>query len=275
MRESEAKAACFKGPREVRFGGTMRVGALYALSFGSSGILNIVLRHQPINWPEVFYNDVISELALGALASYVTIYFIRNADKRMFVCLAVFVLHAFLFAAYVIDRYPWWDDMIGLPKFPLGALNLTPVAVMGSVFAQWLWTDHPDMRVTFRRRVVPTSSALILAAYFLEWVQPSEHHDVTTALALLSVGLSGLLLASTYAFSEMGFEIPLLRPLGKNLILVFILGGLGVVEYVHALPREFLASHPYGALLLVGFLPLAAVCAIAIALEKWNIVIRL
>jgi hypothetical protein len=187
----------------------------------------------------------------------------------------VFVVHAFLFAAYVIDRYPWWDDVLGLPRFPFGALNLMPVAVTGSVFAQWLKADEANIRRVFKERIVPVSSSLILASYFMEWLQPSEHHDVTTALALLSVGLSGLLLAATYAFTEMGFEIPLLRPLGKNLIVVFVLAALGLARYLDALPRAFLASYPFAALLLAGVLPLASICAIAIFLERRNIVIRL
>ncbi|MBN2311428.1 MAG: hypothetical protein JXR94_20795 [Candidatus Hydrogenedentes bacterium] len=263
-----------RGPRAAWAYAARRVGALYVLSFIACGLI-YRLEGKPINWPEVLYNDIIAELALAALFSYVMSYFVRNAGWRASLAVVAFVVHAFLFASHAVDQYPWFDTPLGRPKFPLGALNLSAIAVMGTAFSQWIRMDPADPRVGFRRRVLPVSVVALGAGYCMEWIQHSDHHDVTTALALISVGLSGLLLASTYAFNEAGLEIPWLEPLGKNLILVFIIGALGINRYVEALPRPFLEAHPYACLLLVGVAPLALVISIAVALDKRNIVIRL
>jgi len=251
-----------------------RVVSLLALSFVGYGLLNMV-KGTPVNWREVLYDGTLSRIALGAAAAYVATYFVRSADRRALMGIGAFVVHAFLFASYTVDRYPWIDDMLGRPKFPLGAFNLAGIAIVGSAFAQWVTREDCDLRVGFRRRIMPVSACMLLAAYCMEWVQPSEHHDVTTALALLSVGLSGLLVASTYALGEVGFTVPVLRPLGKNLILVFIVASQFVSRYVEAFPRTFLESYPYAGLFLVGALPIAGVALLTMVLEKRNIMIRL
>jgi len=251
-----------------------RVALLFFLQFIGSGVFNM-LAGKPINWAEVFYDDILSKLALGAMAAYVTTYFIRNADRRALVAVGVLVVHAFLFASHAVDRYPWSDDMLRRPEFPLGALSLMTVAVVGSACAQWLRMDEIDLRVGFKRRIMPVSVLSLSAAYCLEWLQPSQPHDGTMAVALLSIGLAGLLVAVTYAFGEMRFEVPVLRPLGKNLILVFILGSQLVDRYVRVFPKEFLLSYPYVGMLLVGLLPLAVITLVAVTLEKRNILIRL
>ncbi len=250
-----------------------RVALLYLLSYISAGPL-YHLAGQPTNWPEVLYDGILSRIAIGAFVTYASIYFLRNADRRIYVGIFIFIVHAFLFGSYAVDRYPWLDDLLGRPKFPLGALNQAGVAVFGSVFAQWALRNPQDVAAGFRNKVVPASVLAVVLAYCMEWLQPSEHHDVTTALALLSVGLSGLLVAVTYAFGEQGIEIPMLRALGKNLLLLFVLVSQLFERYIGLIPDWVAQDFPYVTLIFIGVLPMALMMALAVLLERRNIIIR-
>ena len=252
-----------------------RVGVLYLLSFANGLLLMPFLEGRRAYWSEILYDDVLSKLALAALASYVAIYLVRTADRRVLVGVGVLVVHLYLCAFYLVDRYPWLDNMLGRPRFPICTMNLAAVAVIGSGFAQWLERNRDDVRVAFRERIVPASVAAVIACYCVEWIQPSEHHDMTTALALMAVGLSGLMVAASYTFHEFGFKLPFLQPLGKNLLLVFLVASLGLDHYVDLFPDEMLESYPYLTLVLVGILPVAVLTAMTAFLEKRNIVIRL
>jgi hypothetical protein len=250
-----------------------RVGMLYALAYVAAGPL-YHLEGKPTNWPEFLYDGILSRIAIGALVSYTAIYFLRSANRRMWVGASIFVFHAFLFASYAVDRYPWLDDLLGRPHFPLGAMNQAGIAVVGTVLAQWMIEKPGEIAAGLRQKVVPASVLAIALAYCMEWVQPSEHHDVTTALALLSVGLSGLLMAVTFTFSEHGIELPMLRPLGKNLLLIFIIASQGLDRYIRAFPATVTHEYPYTTLILIGVFPLAVLMMLAVFLEKRNIIVR-
>ncbi len=249
-----------------------RVAALYTLSILAE-IKVAAWRHESSSWAAALYDGVLSRIAIGALAAYIAVYFIRRADWRMVVAVAMLIVHAFLYASYRFDRYWWYDDIMGLPKFPFGVWNMAAVAVAGSACGQWL-KRAPDPKIGFGERIIPFGTAAIVAAYCMEWLQPSEHHDVTTALALMSIGVSANLLGATYAFNYFGWGIATLRSMGRNLLLLFVVTAIFVDMYA-AWVSDLLPLHPYETLLLLGILPIAAVMALARLLERWNIVVRL
>jgi hypothetical protein len=251
-----------------------RFAGLYILSIVGATLLPM-LRGQTVNWNEALYDGVLSRLAIGGLAAYTAVYFVRNADRRAWLGFTLFAVHAFLFASYYFDRYPWIDDMLQRPKFPFGVFNLAAIAILGSAFAQWFAMRPDDPGAGIRSRILPVATWSLVAAYCVEWIQPSEHHDVTTALALLSIGLTGYLVMASYAMGTQGIVVPALRAIGKNLLLVFIVTGEIVDMYLEAIADTAVETHPYAALLFVGLLPVAAVAYIALLLEKRNIVVRL
>jgi len=115
---------------------------------------------------------------------------------------------------------------------------------------------------------------MIIAFYCFDWIQPAEHHDATTSLALFAIAASGFLMAVFYGFEKMNFKVPVLSEMGKNLLLLFIIAFvwdllLGLID------KDLLTFSPVLTMLLVGILPIAVEAGIAMLLAKKNIIIKL
>jgi hypothetical protein len=251
-----------------------RVGILMALSFLVEFGLRADWNFSKISWERIFYSEVIAHLAIGCLAAYLAIFFVRNPDRRAAVGFIIFIIHAFVFGAYLVDRYIWWDHVLELPKIPLGAINLAGIAIIGTAVGQWITRDPDDPAVGMRERIAPLGWCCMAGCFFLEWVQPSEHHDVTAPLALMGVGLSSLLLVTAYAMNKIGIRPPLLGPLGRNLLFVFIFTALAFELMMSFVPEQTLHEDPFLQMVLLGIVPLAAMIGITHLLERWNIAIR-
>jgi len=185
------------------------------------------------------------------------------------------VIHTVLFALPLFNHYSPADDALRLPQFPWNAWNNAAVAILGTCFSQWMRMSPEDFRVGLRRRLLPAVAVCFVACYCIDWLQPADAHDVTTSLALMSVGSAGFMIAVCYALGEIGFRVPILTKFGKNLLPMFVLVFLFGDQYAGALPRDFLVAYPYFTVVLVGLLPLLVLGAIADFLDRRNIVVRL
>ena len=95
-------------------------------------------------------------------------------------------------------------------------------------YGQWFQMDKDDPLAGFQKRIAPASMFAMIAAYCMEWIQPSEHHDLPIALQLMAVYSGGLMLTIFFAFGKIGVRFPLLSSFGKNLLIMFALGGFVV-----------------------------------------------
>jgi hypothetical protein len=136
---------------------------------------------------------------------------------------------------------------------------------VGSCFGQWHMMDPDEPLIGFRSRIVPACTAALVGAYCMEWLQPSEHHDLPAALQLQAVYMGGFMLTIFFVFGRMGIRFPLLSSFGKNLLLMFTVGGLGVGVYWGVLPKPLLIQYPLLALIL-GWL--------AVLLDKRGVMVR-
>lgn len=250
-----------------------RVLLLYSFGFFEEGVLNRFIGGS-LNWRLALYEGTFAKLAMGALAAYVTASLIRGADRRALFATFMAALHALLYVFPFFDHYTWFGDVMDMPYFPFGALNLVVMAIAGTCFAQWFVMDPREPLVGVRRRILPVTAGAWVAYYCMEWLQPAEHHDVTTALALLTVAVAGFMLMAFFSMDRMGLRFPVLSALGKNLLLMFALGWFVVNAYLALLPKEFLARSPILAMLLGGLAPIVALSLLAVFLNRKNIIIR-
>ena len=157
---------------------------------------------------------------------------------------------------------------------PFGTLNLIAIAIAGAAFGQWIGRDSGAQLDGFKQRVVPVSTGAITLWYLLEWLQPSEHHDSTTALSLLAIGTAGYAMTAFFCFQQSGIRIPLLSALGRNLLLVFVLSLFFVDFYLQQLSKSFLVESPVAAMVLGGLVPLAALSSLAVYLDRKGVIIK-
>ncbi len=274
LRKRGAKGALVYGLQRVLMLYVLSVmGELIGDASGEAG-LNIGLLMEKFDWQMVFLKDIMAVIAAGAAATYLAVYFVPNADRRAWIAIGIFAVHALAYAAYVVDRHSSVDDVLGLPQLPIGTIALAGLSILGSCFGQWLRYDPEDVLVGMRKRIVPVTGYCLLVSYCLEWIQHSDPHDDTAALMLLAAGLSGLLLVFMYGLNSIGIELPILTPLGKNLLLVFIIGAIGFDFYFELIPDWLIYGYPFGALLFIGFLPLYALVLLTRFLDRHNIIIR-
>jgi hypothetical protein len=250
-----------------------RVLVLYGLAALDSILLSYLERGSP-EWAVFFYGGTFSGIALGALAAFIATTLIPNAERRIVFAGVLILVHALLFEFPILDHRTWYDDVLGLPKFPFGAMGLCAVAIVGSCFGQWQHFDPDDALAGFQRRIAPASTIAMVSAYCMDWLQPAEHHDVTASLQLLAIAFGGFMLMIFFAFGRVGFRFPLLSSFGKNLLLMFAVGGLGVSIYWNLLPKPLLIEYPLLALLLVGIVPIAVLGLVAIFLDKRGVMVR-
>lgn len=180
-----------------------RVLLLYSFGFFEEGVLERLAGGSP-NWTSAFYEGTFAKLAIGSLAAYVTASFVRGADRRALLAVFIMALHSLLYVFPVFDRHTWFGDVMDMPYFPFGAVNLAVMAIAGTCFAQWFVMDPREPLVGVRARILPVTAALWVAYYSMEWLQPAEHHDVTTALGLLTLAVAGFMLMAFFSMDRAG-----------------------------------------------------------------------
>ncbi len=262
-----------RGVLSAIFYALRRMVLLYALAAIDSVFLNY-LEHGEIRWAEFLYLGTFSCIALGSLAAFASILICSRADARMLGAFALVLVHAVLYEFPQFDHREWYEDVLNPARFPFGAFGLCIVAVIGTCFGQWYLQDPNDPMVGFRNRIAPVSTLAMIGAYCMDWIQSAEHHDTTASLQLLAVAYGGYMLMIFYTFGLAGVRFPLLSSLGKNLLLLFAVGGIAMGIYIAVLPKTLLMASPFYALLLVGILPILALGLFAKFLEWRGIMVR-
>ena len=110
------------------------------------------------------------------------------------------------------------------------------------------------------------------------WLQPALHFEVTTAHALGGIVYAQFLLLIMYAFDRADMRFPALTALGRNLILMFLVGGVGTALYaeflVRHIHRDILAAFPLGTTVLFAIIPYIVTIALGIYLDRKKIYVR-
>ena len=253
--------------------GIIRVAVLYGIAFLDDGLIGGLLFGSGIPWDEVLWYGTLANLAIGSFAAYLFIYLIpKSADKRLYVCIGIMIIHAILYATPIFEHKGLGGT--GTLTFPFNALNHAAIAIAGTCFSQWYKMDSSDPEVGFRKRILPVATIFIIVFYCLDWIQPAEHHDATTSLAFLAIAASGFLIAVFYGFEKMKFKVPVLSEMGKNMLLLFILAFVFDVA-IGFLDRDFLMVSPILTMILVGVLPIVIEAGIAMLLARKNIVVKI
>ena len=251
----------------------IRVGGLYILAFLDDGLIGGLILNGSIPWDQVLWYGTLANLAIGTFAAYLFTYIIpKNADRRIIVPIGIMIIHAVLYASGLFDYKGPLPG--GTLMFPFNAFNHAAIAIAATCFSQWYRMDPENPDVGFKKRILPVATLMIIAFYCFDWIQPAEHHDATTSLALFAIAASGFLMAVFYGFEKMNFKVPVLSEMGKNLLLLFIIAFvwdllLGLID------KDLLTFSPVLTMLLVGILPIAVEAGIAMLLAKKNIIIKL
>jgi hypothetical protein len=222
----------------------------------------------------VLWYGTLANLAIGTFAAYLFTYLMpKNADRRMIISIGMMIIHATLYATGIFDyKGPLTGGDI---VFPFNAFNHAAIAIAATCFSQWYKLDPENPKVGFKKRILPVATILIIAFYCFDWIQPAEHHDATTSLALLAIAASGFLIAVFFGFEQLNFKVPVLSEMGRNMLFLFIFAfifDLLIGLFIDS-SRDFFASNPVITMLLIGILPIVIEAGIALLFAKlhWTI----
>lgn len=256
--------------------GLFRVALLYALAFIDDGLLGGLISDGTVPWDEVLWYGTFANLAIGTFAAYLATYLIpKSADKRIFLSMVIMIIHSLLYASGIFDyKGPLLGGSI---IFPFNAFNHAAIAIAATCFSQWFKMDPNDTKIGFKKRILPVSTIAIMLFYVVDWIQPAEHHDCTTSLALLAIAVSGFLIAVFFSFEMLNFKVPVLSEMGKNLLVLFIFALVFslLAQFLADNFRDILLAFPALTMLLLGVLPILVEAGIAILLAKFNIKIKI
>ena len=157
-------------------------------------------------------------------------------------------------------------------KFPFGTMGLCRCDCR-FLFRPVVLMDPAEPLAGFQTHR-EASTVAIVCSYCMDWLQPAEHHDLPAALQFQAVCIGGFMLMIFFAFGRMGFRFPLLSSFGRNLLLMFAVGGFGVSVYWNFLPKPLLIAEPLLGLLLIGVVPRAVLGALAVFLDKRGVMVR-
>ena len=258
----------------------IRVGILYLLAFLVDGLIGGELSGPNNTWNEVLYYGTFANLAIGTFFAYLLVYLIpKSADKRIYIAIGILILHATLYFLPFFKHYgPSIGDWPPSPwTFPWNAINHAGIAIAGTCFAQWYKLDPQDPKVGFKKRILPAATISIIAFYCWDWIQPAEHHDATTSLALLAIAASGFLIAVFYGFELLKFKVPVLSEMGRNMLFLFIFAFVfdQLAGYLMDTSRDFFAANPLITMLLFGVLPIVVEAGIAMLFARRNWIIKI
>ena len=256
--------------------GLIRVAILYILAFLDDGLIGGLISNGSIPWDEVLWYGTLANLAIGTFAAYLFTYLMpKNADRRMLIAIGIMVIHAILYATGIFDYKGPLPG--GTLVFPFNAFNHAAIAIAATCFSQWYRLDPQDPKVGFKKRILPAATIFIIAFYCFDWIQPAEHHDATTSLALLAIAASGFLIAVFYGFELMKFKVPVLSEMGRNMLFLFIFAFIFdiIIGLLMDSSRDFFASNPLITMLLFGVLPIAIEAGIAMLFARLKWIIKI
>ncbi|MHA1611260.1 MAG: hypothetical protein ACTSVZ_12250 [Promethearchaeota archaeon] len=218
----------------------------------------------------IFFEGTMANIAWAGLAAGIAALYIPKADHRLFVGLGFMLIHSILYAIPGLNEWKSGDW-----KFPYSVINHIAIGIIATAYTSWFFTKEGKIsKETIRSRVLPVSTAFFIAEYCLDFIQWSDHHDVTTPLAMLAIASSGFLIFIFYKMDEEDFHILGLTAFGKNMLTIFILE-MVIIELVYIPLIEGIAGlNVFLDMLILGMLPVVMMWAIAKALEKFDIYIK-
>lgn len=210
------------------------------------------------------FNNTLTGIAWGGLFAGIITEVFDDGDKQLYTGFGVLLLHGIL---YAIPAIRTWES--GWMRFPWAALGHIGIGMVAAAYSTWVFDDEMKINEeSWAKKVVPTSILAFVIWYFVDWIQFAQHHHVTFALALMSIGTSGFMIWIFYEFDKMGIKIPGLTAMGKNMFLMFILSGLFIDLFYWPLMEDILSSSRISALLLGGVLPIIVLWFFAKLMEK-------
>ena len=219
----------------------------------------------------IIAHGTLANIAWGGLAAGIAALYIPKPKFRLIAGLGVMLIHSIL---YMFENLRVWES--GSWRFPFLTINHIAIGLVASAYTLWFLTPKGEINEEgIKKNVLPVTIALIISSYLLDFIQWSDHHFVTTPLAMIAIAVGAFSIYVFYHFDQDGFKIPGLSTFGKNMLMVFLFS-MVINELVYF---EFVGGY-FGInglfdMFLVGIVPILLIWIIAKIFEKLNWIIKI
>ncbi|MHA1684383.1 MAG: hypothetical protein ACTSUE_25830 [Promethearchaeota archaeon] len=225
----------------------LRVGIL----MGIQALFDTFLFGISLNYRRVLLgqNSVFTGLAMGTLVSGVSTLLIHTPGRRFLVSLCLMGLHSVLYLIPGLSVFrhdsgemdknliTWLGsgNFFDMYMIPFELMSLGAISIAGSCF--WDWLDKGNPGRSFRKYHFPVMIYSFMGSFIVAWFIPFTFFDLPASHVLLAIGTSFFFSLIFFAMNEVfKYKIPFLTALGRNTLVIFILGYLftQVLVYIDA-----------------------------------------
>jgi len=234
-------------------------------------------------WRSMVYGGTLANIAWAGLAAGLVALLVKKGDHRFWIGFGLMICTTIVW--FMIDPMEPYVPLFSVDFLEeiLPTLGHIEIGIIASATAGWIFS--PDGSVNennWKRRILPLALAFMVLSYLSWFIQWTDHHKVNMSLSTMAIGFSSLMIFTFYKMEQVGFRAPILTPLGKNMLLVFLLS-MVVNELVYMemilIPFGLIGNSiwygPILDMLLAGVIPTLLMWALVWPLHRFNIILKL
>ena len=264
------------GKKKVWIHVGIRVGAIFVLA-ALHILIEFFLDGGPYDFKEAFVNGTLAVIAWSSLAAALVSILVKKADIRFWIGFGLMIITTGLWFVTPLMSNP------GPIETLLSVLGLVETAIIATAIAGWIFKADGSIKDdNWKKRVLPLAFGFMVLSFLSWFIQWADHHRANMSISTMAIGFSGLMIFTFYKMEQHNFRVPILTPLGKNMLLVFLLSMvINEVVYMGMILYGFdLIGIPawYGPILdliLAGMVPILLMWVIVYPLHKYNIIIKI
>lgn len=227
------------------------------------------------NLVSVFWTGTFPNLAWGSLIGLIAVMVLKHKpNQRCLIAAVIMICYSVMFAIPELQTWAWMDGNRKIFEIPWNTINHVAIAIFGTCTYDWYMMktkENPEFGWT--KRILPIGTVCFIFAWLVNYIEPAEHHDATTALALMAIATSQFILFIFYSFDKFGFKISPLSTMGKNILIMFLITGYWD-PYFDIFEKAALVANPWLALVVVGVIPIVFQWLVAWILDQNKIIIK-
>ncbi|HME54256.1 MAG TPA: hypothetical protein VKM55_18675 [Candidatus Lokiarchaeia archaeon] len=178
-------------------------------------------------------DSTLSALGLGTLIGGLSVLLVKNPDKRVFIAIGLMCLHGtlYLIPDLAVFRHnsgtsiPWMGSGTFFDAYmiPFELMSFGAISIMGTCFWDWFNKENPVEAI--KKRHLPVAAYSLVFCFVIMWFIPFEHHDLSVSQDLLAIAAGYFLLVLFFSMEYIfKFKLPLLTPMGRNALILYIVG---------------------------------------------------
>ncbi|HME52237.1 MAG TPA: hypothetical protein VKM55_08460 [Candidatus Lokiarchaeia archaeon] len=225
----------------------LRLFLRYPIFIGLQLFLDAMMK-APMSYQTVLLGQgaegFMTRLGIGTVVAGLAAWLVKHVDRRFLLAVGIMAVQGVLyimpglqvFHYNAVNKEPLaW---MGNSKFfdyymiPFDAISYSALAIAGTCF--WDWLDKDNVTASFKRRILPVGIYSWVACFVVCWFIPFSWMDASVTQDLLALGMVFFMLTLFFCMEQFfKYKIPYLSALGKNALILYIIGFLGWWLYMY------------------------------------------